>query len=194
MEANSPRTVCETAVGNRGDRDTSALEKQPHLVVNGRVIRFSEHVTGGSFATSHRGPWQLIYYEAYLNQADALGRERMFNFEKLDVWQEAIQFADLVYELTGNFPDEERFGLTNQMRRAAVSVSSNIAEGSSRVSRTDFSRFVEIATGSLFEVVSQTTIALRRKMISQNDYNRIYVAAEKQSKMLSGLRRSLSEM
>jgi four helix bundle protein len=103
----------------------------------------------------------------------------MFNFEKLDVWQEAIQFADLVYELTGNFPDEERFGLTNQMRRAAVSVSSNIAEGSSRVSRTDFARFVEIATGSLFEVVSQTTIALRRKIIAQSDYNEIYATAQK---------------
>jgi|SRR6266496_2646218 len=77
----------------------------------------------------------------------------MFNFEKLDVWQEAIQFADLVYELTGDFPGEERFGLTSQMRRAAVSISSNLAEGSSRVSRTDFDRFVEIATGSLFEVV-----------------------------------------
>jgi four helix bundle protein len=98
-----------------------------------------------------------------------------------------------VYELTGNFPDEERFGLTNQMRRAAVSVSSNIAEGSSRVSRTDFARFVEIATGCLFEVVSQTTTALRRKMIAQNNCNEIYAAAEKQSKMLSGLRRSLSE-
>jgi four helix bundle protein len=110
----------------------------------------------------------------------------MFNFEKLDVWQEAIQFADLVYESTGDFPDEERFGLTNQMRRAAVSISSNIAEGSSGASRTDFARFVEIATGSLFEVVSQTTIA-------QNDYNRVYAAAEKQSKMLSGLRRSLSQ-
>jgi four helix bundle protein len=117
----------------------------------------------------------------------------MFNFEKLDVWQEAIQFADLVYRLTGDFPGEERFGLTNQMRRAAVSISSNIAEGSSRVSRTDFARFVEIATGSLFEVVSQTTIALRRKMIGQNKYNEIYAAAEKQSKMLSGLRRSLSQ-
>ena len=116
----------------------------------------------------------------------------MFNFEKLDVWQEAIQFADLVYEFTGDFPGEERFGLTNQMRRAAVSISSNLAEGSSRVSRTDFSRFVEIAT-SLFEVVSQTTIALRRRMIARNDYRRIYAAAEKQSKMLSGLRRSLSE-
>jgi four helix bundle protein len=115
----------------------------------------------------------------------------MFNFEKLDVWQEAIRFADLVYELTAGFPDEERFGLTNQMRRAAVSISSNIAEGNSRVSRTDFARFVEIATGSLFEVVSQTTIALRRKMIEQSKYNEIYAAAEKQSKMLSGLRRSL---
>jgi four helix bundle protein len=112
----------------------------------------------------------------------------MFNFEKLDVWREAIRFADLLYELTGDFPGEERFGLTNQMRRAAVSISSNIAEGSSRVSRTDFARFVEIATGSLFEVVSQTTIALQRKMVAQNDYNRIYAAAEKQSKMLSGLR------
>ena len=111
----------------------------------------------------------------------------------MSLWQEAIRFADLVYELTGDFPGEERFGLTNQMRRAAVSISSNIAETSSRASRTDFARFVEIATGSLFEVVSQTTVALRRKMIAQNDYNRIYAAAEKQSRMLSGLRRSLSE-
>ncbi len=83
--------------------------------------------------------------------------------------------------------------MTNQIQRAVASISSNLAEGSSRVSRTDFSRFVEIATGSLFEVVSQSTIALRRKIIAQNDYNRIYVAAEKQSKMLSGLRRFLSE-
>ena len=105
-----------------------------------------------------------------------------------------MQFSLLVvYELTGDFPGEERFGLTNQMRRAAVSVSSNIAEGSSRVSRTDFSRLVEIATGSVFEVVSQTTIALRRKMITQKNYDKVYAAAEKQSKMLSGLRRSLSD-
>ena len=117
----------------------------------------------------------------------------MFNFEKLDVWQEAIEFPDLMYELTSGFPDEERFGLTNQIRRAAVSIASNIAEGSSRVSRTDFSRFVEIATGSLFEVVSQTTIALRRKMITQKNYDNVYTAAEKQSKTLSGLRRSLSD-
>ena len=57
----------------------------------------------------------------------------MFNFEKLDVWHRAIAFADLVYAATRTFPGDERFGLTNQMRRAAVSISSNIAEGTSRV-------------------------------------------------------------
>ena len=115
----------------------------------------------------------------------------MFNFEKLDVWNEAIEFADVVYELTGAFPSDERFGLTNQMRRAAVSISSNIAEGSSRMSRADFARFVEIASGSLFEVVSQSKISLRRGFLTQAHYDQIYKAAEKQSKMLSGLRKSL---
>ena len=115
----------------------------------------------------------------------------MFTFEKLDVWREAIEFADLVYELTAKFSPEERFGLTSQMRRAAVSISSNLAEGTSRASRTDFSRFVEIVTGSLFEVVSQSAIARRRGFINKGEHVRIYGAAEKQSKMLSGLRRSL---
>ena len=78
----------------------------------------------------------------------------MFNFEKLDIWQKVIDFADLVYNETRGFPSEERFGLTNHLRRAAVSISSNIAEGSSRSSRTDFARFAEIAAGSVFQVVS----------------------------------------
>src|SRR5437773_1140601 len=115
----------------------------------------------------------------------------MFNLEKLDVWRKAIDFADLVYVHTRNFPADERFGLTNQMRRAAVSISSNIAEGTSRSSRSDFSRFIEIATGSVFEVVSQATIGLRQGFLSQSDYRRLYEAAEQQGKMLSGLRNSL---
>lgn len=114
----------------------------------------------------------------------------MFNFEKLDVWNEAIAFADLIYSVSRGFPDDERFGLTTQMRRAAVSISFNLAEGSSRVSRADFARFVEIATGSLFEVVSQTIIGKRQGFVSENDYAAVYAAAEKQSKMLSGLRKS----
>ena len=117
----------------------------------------------------------------------------MFNFEKLEVWQEAVNFADSVYAITRTFPDGEKFGLTNQLRRAAVSISSNIAEGSSRSSQTDFARFVEIATGSLFEVVSQATISKRQKFLSDADFQLLYSACEKQSKMLSGLCRSLLE-
>jgi four helix bundle protein len=115
----------------------------------------------------------------------------MFNFEKLDVWQKAIDFADLVYATTRKFPAEERFGLTNQMRRAAVSISSNIAEGCSRVSNHDFARFVEIATGSVFEVVSHAFIGRRQEFLDEPRFKALYAAAEEQSKMLSGLRRSL---
>jgi four helix bundle protein len=115
----------------------------------------------------------------------------MFNFEKLETWQEAIAFADLVYQLTRHFPDAERFGLTNQMRRAAVSVSSNLAEGCSRSSRPDYARFVEIATGSVFEVVSQATIGRHQGFLDPAEYEQLYQAAERQSRMLSGLRKSL---
>lgn len=115
----------------------------------------------------------------------------MFGFERLDVWHKAIQFADLVYSLTRSFPTEERFGLASQMRRAAVSVSANLAEGTSRVSKMDFARFVEIATGSLFEVVSEATISKRQGLLSEENCRLIYGAAEEQGRMLSGLRASL---
>jgi four helix bundle protein len=115
----------------------------------------------------------------------------MFKFERLEVWQEAISFADIVYRITREFPTGERFGLTNQMRRAAVSIASNIAEGSSRSSRQDFIRFVEIAVGSVFEVVSQAEIAKRQGYLSQSDHDQLYAAATKQGRMLSGLRKSL---
>ncbi len=117
----------------------------------------------------------------------------MFNFEKLDTWQEAIGFAGLVYSVTKTFPADERFGLTNQMRRAAVSVSSNIAEGSSRNSRPDFARFVEIVTGSVFETTSQAFIARQQGFRNADDFQKIYDLAEKLGKMLSGLRCSLLE-
>src|SRR5262249_14977153 len=115
----------------------------------------------------------------------------MFNFEKLDVWHKAINFADLVYDHTRNFPTNERFGLTNQMRRAAVSVASNIAEGTSRMSQSDFRRFVEIATGSVFEVISQAFVGRRQGFLADEDFHRLYRAAEEVGRMLSGLRKSL---
>jgi len=111
----------------------------------------------------------------------------MFNFEKLETWHEAVEFADLACTMTRLFPDQERFGLTSQMRRAAVSISSNLAEGSSRSSRQDFARFVKIASGSLFEAVSQSFISRNQGFLNQGEFNRPYTAAEKQGKMLSGL-------
>ena len=115
----------------------------------------------------------------------------MFTFEKLDVWQKAIDFADLVYDHTRNFPADERFGLTNQMRRAGVSISSNIAEGTSRMSQIDFGRFIEIATGSVFEVVSQSFIGRRQGFLTENGFRALYSAADEIGRMLSGLRKSL---
>ena len=116
----------------------------------------------------------------------------MFNFEKLEVWQKAIDFADLVYNYTPHFPADERFGLTNQMRRAAVSISSNIAEGTSRMSQSDFRRFIEIATGSVFEVVSQAFIGRRQDFLNEENFRALYTSAEEVGRMLSGLRKSLT--
>ncbi len=115
----------------------------------------------------------------------------MFNFEKLDAWQHAIEIADSVYELTRPSPADERFGLTNQMRRAAVSISSNLAEGSSRSSRVDFARFVEISAGSLFEVISQAFVAKRQEFLPTIEFEKLYAIAEREGKILSGLRNSL---
>ncbi len=114
----------------------------------------------------------------------------MFKFEKLQVWQKAVGFADSVYGLTRDFPADERFGLTAQMRRAAVSISSNIAEGSAR-SDADFAKFLGYAAGSLYEVVTQAVIARNQCFLSEQDCARIHADAEEISRMLSGLRNSL---
>ena len=115
----------------------------------------------------------------------------MSNFEKLEVWQKSIALTDVIYTRTRSFPADERFGLTNQMRRSVVSVSSNIAEGSSRSSKTDFGRFIEIGTGSVFELVSQSFIARRQDFLSEENFQTIYSSADEIGRMLSGLRASL---
>lgn len=117
--------------------------------------------------------------------------EFRFTFERLDAWHKAIEFSETIYRLTHTFPDNERFGLTSQMRRAAVSISSNLAEGSSRSSRGDFGRFVEIATGSVFEVVTQAELARRQGYVSDESCSNIRDAAAELTRILSGLRRSL---
>jgi four helix bundle protein len=115
----------------------------------------------------------------------------MFGFQKLDVWQLAIEYSDDIYATTRSFPSDERFGLTNQVRRASVSISSNIAEGSGRSSRKDFARVVEIAFGSLLETVSQLTIAKHQDFLKSSTFDRLYTAAERLGRMLSGLKNSL---
>lgn len=117
----------------------------------------------------------------------------MFGFEKLTAWQKAVEYADLIYRATQTFPADERFGLTSQLRRSAVSVSSNIAEGSSRSSRTDFARFIEIAYGSLLESISELEIAKRQEFLNDEMFETAYKKAEDLAKILSGFRRTLKE-
>ena len=114
----------------------------------------------------------------------------MFNFERLDVWQKSVAYADLVYASTRSFPSEERFGLTNQIRRAANSISSNIAEGSARPP-ADFAKFLGYSAGSLYETLTQAIIARNQGFLTTENYQTIYASAEEISRMLSGLRSSL---
>lgn len=114
----------------------------------------------------------------------------MFKFEKLTVWQKSVAFADMIYTTSRAFPADERFGLTDQIRRAAVSISSNIAEGSARTD-LDFVKFLRYATGSLYEVVTQAQIAKNQGLLSAETYTRLHAEAEEISRMLSGLTRSL---
>lgn len=113
-----------------------------------------------------------------------------FGYEKLLVWRKSEDFACEIYSATDAFPAAERFGLANQLRRAAVSVASNIAEGASRQSSKDQVRFVEIAYGSLMEVSCQLSIAARLKFISEESASVLRERCREISAMLTALRKS----
>jgi len=93
---------------------------------------------------------------------------RQFSFEKLDVWQNAIALSVDVYQLTKDFPDDEKFVLVSQMRRAALSISSNIAEGNGRETNNDQARFTTIAYGSLMELLNQLIFSYKLGYLSEN--------------------------
>lgn len=116
----------------------------------------------------------------------------MFNFEKLEVYQEAINFASGIYELTKKFPRDEIYGITNQIRRAAVSISLNIAEGSAR-SKKEFGRFLSITKGSIYECVPLLQISLKQGYVSKDSYADYYEWCTKLSKMISGLIKSMNQ-
>ena len=90
---------------------------------------------------------------------------KTYSFEKLDAWQEARRLAVKIYKLTRQFPEKEKFGLVSQMRRCSISISSNIAEGTSRSTSKDQIRFYEIAYGSLMELLNQAIISADLEML-----------------------------
>jgi four helix bundle protein len=112
---------------------------------------------------------------------------RIFSFEKLNVWQQARQLSIKIYPSTKNFPAEEKFGLTSQMRRAAISISSNIAEGTGRHTFKDKARFTEIAYSSTLELLNQSILANDLKILSDELYKEIRENISEIAAMLDGL-------
>jgi four helix bundle protein len=113
---------------------------------------------------------------------------RLFSFEKLDVWKLSIKLTKLVYKLTKTFPDDEKFGLTSQIRRASVSIASNLAEGSSRISGKEQARFSEISYGSLHEVLNQLIIANELEYISDEELDNFRPLIEEIANKINSLR------
>ena len=109
---------------------------------------------------------------------------------RLDAWKEAMQLVKLVYEMALRFPPEERLGLAQQMRRAAVSVPSNIAEGAARSGKREFANFISIARGSLSELHTQCLIAVELGYLPQD--HATLVSVERVSKLLTGLYQRLT--
>jgi len=115
------------------------------------------------------------------------------SFKDLRVWQEAMTLTVEIYRSTGDFPKHEVYGLTQQIRRAAVSVPSNIAEGKGHYSDKEFSRFLFHARGSLQEVQTQILIAEQLQYLSEKEGQRLTIMAEGVARALSGLIASLRE-
>lgn len=113
----------------------------------------------------------------------------MFSYQKLEVWQLAKKFCIKIYKLTSEYPKDEKFGLISQINRAAVSITSNIAEGNSRSSNKEKAHFVEIAYGSLMEVACQLEISRELNFISKQQWEDVEKDILVLSKKLSSLRK-----
>lgn len=111
-----------------------------------------------------------------------------YSFEKLEVWNEAKEFTKSIYFLTSTFPDSEKFGLISQLRRASVSICSNIAEGSARSSYKDKAHFTTMAFSSAIEVLNQLILSFELNIIIEDDYLRLRQNIESVTNKLNGLR------
>ena len=117
-----------------------------------------------------------------------------FDFEKLEVWQKAVDFSAEVYEVSKIFPKEEIFGMTMQLRRSAASIALNIAEGSGRHHKPEFVRFLRIARGSLYEVVTALFMCRNLKFISEEVSRSLYTESNEIARMINGLINSLQRV
>ena len=109
----------------------------------------------------------------------------MRNFRNYDIWKNGMDIVDSVYSLTDSFPKYEIYGLADQLRRAAVSIPSNIAEGSSRTSEAEFAHYLEYSIGSCFEVETQLEIAKRRDYISKEQFNGLLASLQTEEKQIN---------
>lgn len=115
----------------------------------------------------------------------------MHNFRELIVWQKAIELSTKIYSLTQNFPAEEKFGIISQIRRAAVSIASNIAEGTSRNSEKEFCYFLQVSLGSSYEMETQIVIARNLNFLNNEAFNDIIISITEIQRMISGLQKSM---
>jgi four helix bundle protein len=113
------------------------------------------------------------------------------SYKDLVVWQKGIGLAKIIYRITRGFPTEERFGLVAQMRRAAVSIPSNIAEGQARHTTGEFIQFISHAEGSLAELDTQLILAVKLQFCRDSDAAPSFQLMEEQRRMLNALRRKL---
>lgn len=116
-----------------------------------------------------------------------------YNFEKLEVWNDARLFVSVIYKITNSFPEKEKYGICSQMQRAAVSIVSNIAEGVSRNSVKEQIRFIEIAYGSLMEVYCQLYITMDLDYLSSEIFGNTKEDIDKIANKLNALNRSLAK-
>lgn len=115
----------------------------------------------------------------------------MHRFKELEIWKRSRLFCSKIYTITSNFPESEKFGLTNQLRRASVSIPSNIAEGSSRNSNKDFARFLQIALGSAYEIETQLLIAQDLNFIKDSELECVISEIQEIIKMISKFKSTL---
>lgn len=115
---------------------------------------------------------------------------RVFSFEKLIAWQKSRELALLIFKTTKQFPKDELFGLTSQMRRCSISISSNLAEGSGRNSFKDKARFTEIAYSSSLELLNQIILSFDFEYISETEYHQIREKITDVNMLIDGLYKS----